>query len=82
MGNIRLRIRRDASVCRALAESEYHSNLGARSLIAAGEKIKRLLVEAYLDIDEEITEGEGVAEFVIDVVGGEVGVSMVAGRGR
>lgn len=82
LGNVRLRIRRDASVCRALAESEYHSNLGARSLIAAGEKIKRMLVEEYLSIDEEITEGDGISEFFIDVNGGEVVVNMITGKSR
>lgn len=84
LGNIRLRIRRDASVCQALAEVEYHSDLGARSLIAAGEKIKRLLVEEYLSIDEDIEEGGGLNECVIDVSGGEVVVRMVpaGGKGR
>lgn len=82
LGNIRLRIRRDASVCRALAESEYHSNLGARSLIAAGEKVKRMLVEEYLNIDEDITENDGMSEFIIDVNGGEVVVNMVPPKSR
>jgi hypothetical protein len=82
LGNIRLRIRRDASVCRALAEAEYHSDLGARSLIAAGEKIKRMLVEEYLNIDEEITENGGLSEYIIDVNGGEVVVNMVPPKSR
>lgn len=82
LGNVRLRIRRDASVCRALAESEYHSDLGARSLIAAAEKIKRLLVEEYLKVDDEITEGSGMSEFIIDVNGGEVVVNMVLPKTR
>ena len=82
LGNVRLRIRRDASVCRALAESEYHSDLGARSLIAAAEKIKRLLVEEYLKVDEEITERDGMSEFIIDVNGGEVVVNMVPPKAR
>jgi len=82
LGNLRLRIRRDASVCRTLAESEYHSDLGARSLIAAAEKIKRLLVEEYLKVDEEIAEKDTVSECIIDVNGGEVIVSMVPSRTR
>lgn len=80
LGNIRLRIRRDASVCQALAKAEYHSNLGARSLIAAAEKVKRMLVEEYLDIDDEIQEGNGMVECVIDVLGEEVVVNMSAAR--
>jgi hypothetical protein len=80
LGNVRLRIRRDASVCRALAESEYHSDLGARSLIAAAEKIKRLLVEEYLNVDEEISENARMSDFIIDVNGGEVVVNMVPSK--
>jgi hypothetical protein len=76
LGNIRLRIsRRDASICKLLAESEYHADLGARSLIAAAEKIKKLLVEEYLNIDEEIAEGDGMTDFIIDVNGAEVVVN-------
>jgi hypothetical protein len=82
LGNVRLRIRRDASVCRVLAETEYHADLGARSLIAAAEKIKRLLVEEYLKVDEEITEKDGMTEFIIDVNGGEVIVTMVPPKSR
>ena len=82
LGNVRLRIRRDASVCRALAESEYHSDLGARSLNAAAEKIKRLLVEEYLKVDDEITESGGMSEFIIDVSGGEVIVNMMSSKNR
>lgn len=82
LGNIRLRIRRDATVCRTLAESDYHADLGARSLIAAGEKIKRLLVEEYLNVDDEIVEGNGLSEFIIDARGGEVVVNMVAPKLR
>lgn len=77
LGNIRLRIRCDASLCRSLAESEYHMDLGARSLIVAVEKIKRLLVEEYLKVDEEIVEKADITEFVIDVKGGEAFVSIV-----
>ncbi|KAI9687019.1 MAG: hypothetical protein M1822_002429 [Bathelium mastoideum] len=72
IGNIRLRIRRDASVCKLLAKDEYNTDLGARSLLTAVEGIKTLMVEEYLGVDEEIVEGSGMSEFVIDVVGGEV----------
>lgn len=81
LGNIRLRIsRRDASVCKLLAESEYHADLGARSLIAAAGKVKKLLVEEYLSIDEEITEGGSMSEFIIDANGDEVVVNKVPER--
>jgi len=82
IGNVRLRIRRDASVCGILAQSEYHTDLGARSLINAVETIKTLMVEVYLSVDEEITEGAGISEFIIDVSGGEVVVNIVSPKMR
>ncbi|KAH8669778.1 P-loop containing nucleoside triphosphate hydrolase protein [Tricladium varicosporioides] len=72
LGNVKLRIRRDASVCRVLAEEEYHQELGARSLITAVKTIEDMLVEVYLDMEQEIQEGEGMVEFVVDVNGGEI----------
>ena len=77
LGNVRLRIRRDASVCRILAEAEYHMDLGARSLITAVKSVEDLLVEAYLEVDEEIIEDEGVVYFLVDVNGGELIANMV-----
>ncbi len=77
IGNVRLRIRRDALVCGILAQSEYHVDLGARSLISAVDTIKTLMVEAYLGVDEEIAEGVGMSEFIIDVNGGEVVANIV-----
>ena len=82
VGNVRLRIRKDASVCKMLAQSEYHTDLGARSLISAVDTIKTLMVEAYLRVDEEITEGAGMSEFIIDVNGGEVVVNIVPTKMR
>jgi hypothetical protein len=72
VGNVRLHIRRDATVCKTLADQEYHSDLGARSLISAVDSIRRLIFQAYFDIDEEITVGDEIADFYIDVDSGEV----------
>jgi hypothetical protein len=72
VGNVRLHIRRDATVCKVLADQEYHSDLGARSLIQAVDSIRRLLYQTYFDIDEDIMVGDEISDFYIDVDGGEV----------
>ena len=77
LGNVKLKIRKDASVCRILAEAEYHSDLGARSLIIGARKVEDILVEAYLEIDEQICESEKMIDFVVDVNGSEVIAKMV-----
>jgi hypothetical protein len=60
-----------------LAKAEYHTDLGARSLITAVNTIKELLVEAYLDVDKEIVETDGDVDFVVDVNRGEIVAQMV-----
>ena len=79
LGNVRLRVRRDAHVCAHLAASEYSQELGARSLRTAVEHVEDRLVERYLDEDKEIDEEAGLREFVVDLNGGEIVVSMSAG---
>jgi hypothetical protein len=80
LGNVRMRIRRDASVCRILAEAEYHTDLGARSLIQGAKTVEDMLVEAYLDVDEKIRESDRVVEFVVDVNGTDVIANMVPAK--
>jgi len=78
LGNVYLRVRRDASVCRVLAQEGYDEDLGARSLITAVKAvIEETLVESYLEVDEEITEEQGVTQYVVDIRRGEVTVTMV-----
>ncbi|KAK1241437.1 hypothetical protein MKX08_001411 [Trichoderma sp. CBMAI-0020] len=72
IGNIRLLIRRDGTVCSTLAKAHYHVKLGARSLMAGAEKVKRIVLDVYLDDDEEITEQDGLRDFVVDVDDGDI----------
>ena len=71
-GNVYLRLRRDATVCRLLASRGYDQDLGARSLINIAEhEIQDPLVEEYLNVREEIEEGQAMKEFMVSVVRGE-----------
>lgn len=72
VGNIRLTIRKDATVCGLLAQANYHKQLGARSLKAGAKKVEHIVLDAYLDEDEEIKDDGIVREFVVDVHGGEI----------
>lgn len=77
LGNINLKIRKDASVCRILAEAEYHPDLGARSLRKGAKIVEEILVEAYLEVDEDIRESQKMVDFVVDINGSEVIAKMV-----
>ncbi|KAI1414197.1 P-loop containing nucleoside triphosphate hydrolase protein [Hypoxylon sp. FL1857] len=73
LGNVRLHIHRDGAICRALANSEYHPNLGARSLhTAVKHEVEAKLLESYLQEDEEIQENVGMTDFVVSVKGDEI----------
>lgn len=74
-------MRRDASVCRALAQEDYHSDLGARSLKTAVKKIEHMLVNAYLNVDEEFEEGSEMMDYVVDISLGEVVLNLVRDNG-
>jgi ATP-dependent Clp protease ATP-binding subunit ClpA len=75
-------VRRDATVCVALAKDEYNPDVGARSLQnAVDESIVQPLVAAYLDVDEDIREGTPLAKFEFDVQpDGEIVTYLTKGR--
>ncbi|KAI1137349.1 P-loop containing nucleoside triphosphate hydrolase protein [Hypoxylon sp. FL0543] len=79
LGNVRLLTRRDGAVCQALAESEYHPNLGARSLhTAVKHEVEAKLLESYLQEDEEILEDAKMMDFVVSVKDKEIVVERTA----
>jgi len=79
LGNVNLQVKRDVAVCKVLAE-EYSPDLGARSMIAAVERVKELLIDLYLDEDDEIVEDGGMDDFLLDIHGGEVVVHKTKGE--
>ncbi|KAI0007496.1 P-loop containing nucleoside triphosphate hydrolase protein [Xylariaceae sp. FL0662B] len=72
LGNIGLRIRKDILICNSLAETEYNPDLGARSLATAVKLVEDKLVDAYLEEEEEISEGQEVRHFCVDLNADEV----------
>lgn len=76
LGNVKLRIRRDASVCQILAQSGYSTHLGARSLITAVDTVKSRLVDEYLEINEGFSENPRKTDCFVDVRSGEIVVRM------
>ncbi|KAK5988275.1 ATP-dependent Clp protease ATP-binding subunit ClpC-like protein [Cladobotryum mycophilum] len=80
VGNIRLLIRKDAAICSMLAQGHYHQKLGARSLKSGVQKVKRIVLDAYLDDDEEIREGDELCDFVLDVEGDEIVTGILGSR--
>ena len=68
LGNVYLRVRRDGSVCKLLAAEGYDEDLGARSLIVTVKSVvEDAVVEAYLEVNEEIVEDQKLTEFVVDI---------------
>jgi ATP-dependent Clp protease ATP-binding subunit ClpA len=74
---VRLHIRRDAAVCRNLAEGGYSSSLGARSLITAVKQVEDLLVDAYLGDEDEISERNEMQDCFVDVKNGEIVMDLI-----
>ena len=78
LGNVYLKIRRDASVCSLLAAEGYDEDLGARSLInTVKHVVEEPVVEAYLEVNKEIVEGQAMMEFQVSILRGKVTVMAI-----
>ncbi|KAI0384478.1 P-loop containing nucleoside triphosphate hydrolase protein [Hypomontagnella monticulosa] len=79
VGNIKIRINKDATVCSAIANEEYDKKTGARSIAQAVERlIEEPLVSQYLKNGDDFKEDQPTTHFVIDVdVDGDVEVRLV-----
>ncbi|KAJ1323915.1 ATP-dependent Clp protease ATP-binding subunit ClpC [Microdochium nivale] len=66
-GNVRLVIRHDAAVSRALAGGEYSAELGSRSLANAVKRKEIKLISEYLSELEEIKEGQSLVEYGLEI---------------
>ncbi|KAI1387329.1 P-loop containing nucleoside triphosphate hydrolase protein [Hypoxylon trugodes] len=68
VGNINIRVNKDATVCSTIAQEEYDRKTGARSINQGLERVvEDPLIDKYLKIDEELDENQPVARFVVDV---------------
>jgi hypothetical protein len=68
IGNVILRMRRDATLCKALAEGGYDIDMGARSLeTVVKSKVEALLVQRYLEGNSSIDENQEIEEYLVDV---------------
>lgn len=76
IGDIRLHVRRDASLCAQLARDGYHPDLGARSLITAVDSVRGMLVTEYLEVDETIRESDELIDFAVHIRNGNVHVEL------
>ena len=72
LGNIRLRIRREVSLCSLMAKNDYDEDLGIRGLIASVRELEQALIRSYLDVEEEIMNSDEMTEYVLDVRNGEI----------
>lgn len=72
IGNVRLHVRHDASLCAQIADDGYFPELGARSLRTTVDEIQHSLENEYLEVDERIRESEELMDFVLDLRKNEV----------
>lgn len=75
IGDVRLRILHDASICQQIAKENYAPDLGARSLHCGIDGVRESVFEKYLEIDEPIEEGSAVEDITVDIQAEEIVVS-------
>ncbi|KAI1454235.1 P-loop containing nucleoside triphosphate hydrolase protein [Annulohypoxylon moriforme] len=80
VGNIGIRIRKDATVCSKLADDGYDRKTGARSIKQTVERIvEDTLISQYLENGDEFNENQATTYFDIDVnIDGEVEVRLAS----
>lgn len=79
VGNTKVRVKNDATVCCAIALEGYDKQTGARSIAQAVERdVQDPLVSQYLKIPDKLDENQPTAHFEIDVnIDGEVDVRLL-----
>jgi hypothetical protein len=81
LGNIRLTIRLDASVCKVLAKN-YDAELGIRSLRkAVRDKVASLLDYEYMKTRETIAERQAMEEYAVFISNDKIMVRRVGREG-
>lgn len=78
IGRVEVHLQNYTLVCTTTVREWYNKDQGARNLNRGVQKIKERLVEEYLDIYEEITEHSGEVDFFVDVVGEEIGATLLS----
>lgn len=74
IGDVRLKILQDASICQQIAKENHAPDQGARSLHCGIDGVGESVFEKYLEIDESI-EGDAVENIVVDIQAEEIVVS-------
>lgn len=77
IGNLKIRLKKDASLCRSLAEEHYHVDMGARSLENGVAEVMEQIQDAYLDVLEEIEERDDTVDVIVQVINGELKVNVL-----
>lgn len=77
-GDIHMTMRRDASVCRAIAHEGFDPDTGIRSMINAVRDLVRIpLMLKYLDAEALIEEGHEPMNYMLDMRNNEIAINAV-----